>query len=283
MESRLWSRLSVSNRIFLLTDIRMPFMSGIELAREAREICPTMQIAFLSGHDDFSYAQQAIQYNIISYMLKPISSAELTEELKRIKRKIDQRFEEFASSREQEEHGRQQEFLQPLILDAYQSSLPEREEELLKAAKNSGFLEGDTSSLQYAVLAVSLEDADGRNCTAQASVHAMDTIYAKYIHYYGSFFCSDRVVSLLATTKQGMDKYLHIIVEEISRECAQDYGEEGMYRRQSRGNVAVPVSRSLWRSDGCDELCQEKPEWRLFLSRILSEATRWIMKRCRMS
>ncbi len=55
----------------LLTDIRMPFMSGIELAREAREICPTMQIAFLSGHDDFSYAQQAIQYNIISYMLKP--------------------------------------------------------------------------------------------------------------------------------------------------------------------------------------------------------------------
>ena len=93
----------------LLTDIRMPFMSGIELAREAREICPTMQIAFLSGHDDFSYAQQAIQYNIISYMLKPISSAELTEELKRIKRKIDQRFEEFASSREQEEHGRQQE------------------------------------------------------------------------------------------------------------------------------------------------------------------------------
>ena len=185
----------------LLTDIRMPFMSGIELAREAREICPTMQIAFLSGHDDFSYAQQAIQYNIISYMLKPISSAELTEELKRIKRKIDQRFEEFASSREQEEHGRQQEFLQPLILDAYQSSLLEREEELLKAAKNSGFLEGDTSSLQYAVLVVSLEDADGRNCTAQASVHAMDTIYAKYIHYYGSFFCSDRVVSLLATTK----------------------------------------------------------------------------------
>ena len=58
----------------LLTDVRMPFMSGIELAREVREIRPTMQIAFLSGFDDFTYAQQAIQYNIISYMLKPISS-----------------------------------------------------------------------------------------------------------------------------------------------------------------------------------------------------------------
>ena len=49
----------------LLTDIRMPFLSGIELARSVREVLPTVQIAFLSGFDDFSYAQQAIQYNIV--------------------------------------------------------------------------------------------------------------------------------------------------------------------------------------------------------------------------
>ena len=55
----------------LLTDIRMPFISGIELARQVREVRPATNIAFLSGYDDFAYAQQAIQYNIISYMLKP--------------------------------------------------------------------------------------------------------------------------------------------------------------------------------------------------------------------
>ena len=49
----------------LLTDIKMPFISGINLARKVREIRPAMQIAFLSGYDDFSYAQQAIKYNII--------------------------------------------------------------------------------------------------------------------------------------------------------------------------------------------------------------------------
>jgi two-component system response regulator YesN len=58
----------------LLTDIKMPFVSGIELARQVREVHPSTQIAFLSGYDDFSYAQKAIQYNIISYMLKPISA-----------------------------------------------------------------------------------------------------------------------------------------------------------------------------------------------------------------
>lgn len=57
----------------LLTDIRMPFISGIELARQVREIRPSMHIAFLSGYDDFEYAKQAIQYNIISYMLKPVT------------------------------------------------------------------------------------------------------------------------------------------------------------------------------------------------------------------
>ena len=41
----------------LMTDIRMPFISGVELARQIREVRPSTQIAFLSGYDDFSYAQ----------------------------------------------------------------------------------------------------------------------------------------------------------------------------------------------------------------------------------
>ena len=44
----------------LLTDIRMPFISGIELARQVREVRPATNIAYLSGYDDFEYAQHAI-------------------------------------------------------------------------------------------------------------------------------------------------------------------------------------------------------------------------------
>lgn len=79
----------------LLTDIKMPFLSGIELARAVREVCPMVQIAFLSGFDDFTYAQQAIQYNIVSYMLKPISAKEIEAKLIKIKKAMDQRVEEF--------------------------------------------------------------------------------------------------------------------------------------------------------------------------------------------
>ena len=79
----------------LITDIRMPFISGIELARQVREIRPATNIAFLSGYDDFEYAQQAIQYNIISYMLKPLTMEGMAAELRRIREKIDAQFARF--------------------------------------------------------------------------------------------------------------------------------------------------------------------------------------------
>lgn len=101
----------------LLTDIKMPFISGIELARQVREIRPTTQIAFLSGFDEFKYAQQAIQYNIISYMLKPISMVDLTKELTVIREKIDNLFLEFNNIKQtkMDKSG----FLMPLLLDGF--------------------------------------------------------------------------------------------------------------------------------------------------------------------
>ena len=78
----------------LLTDIRMPFISGIELARQVREIRPAMHIAFLSGYDDFEYAKQAIKLNVTEYILKPVNVEELTAILKRIKSNLDEEIEQ---------------------------------------------------------------------------------------------------------------------------------------------------------------------------------------------
>ena len=137
----------------LLTDIRMPFVSGIELARQVREIRPTTQIAFLSGFDEFSYAQQAIQYNIISYLLKPISMRDLTEELKNIKKKIDHIFEEFDLRKQEKTYIH--EFVLPLLLDSYgKPDHPHREEQLLEQAE----IELDLDELDAETLAESKVD-----------------------------------------------------------------------------------------------------------------------------
>ena len=56
----------------IFTDIKMPLISGLELAAKVRELRPATQIVILSGYDSFEYARTAINYNIISYLLKPI-------------------------------------------------------------------------------------------------------------------------------------------------------------------------------------------------------------------
>ena len=104
----------------LLTDIQMPFVSGIELARQVREVHPSTQIAFLSGHDDFIYAQKAIQYNIISYLLKPISAVELTEELSKIREKIDEQFRIFTQGDSAQNRETVVSFFMSLLLDEFQ-------------------------------------------------------------------------------------------------------------------------------------------------------------------
>ena len=62
----------------VMTDIKMPMMTGLELAEQVREIRPATGVVILSGYDDFEYARAAIKYNIISYLLKPISAEELS-------------------------------------------------------------------------------------------------------------------------------------------------------------------------------------------------------------
>ncbi len=201
----------------LLTDIKMPFLSGIELARQVREVKPATQIAFLSGYDDFSYAQQAIQYNIISYILKPVSAAEINEELINIKNKIDEKYKEFTAHNQTQEQLKAAEFLLPLMLDGFRGSLSEKQQEgILENAVRFGILNAKNSELRYAVTVVEIFDEDGENITEPANVNAVDTILKKYVKHM-SFYIEGKVVSLLVATGAGFDKYLHILTEEIAQ------------------------------------------------------------------
>lgn len=201
----------------LLTDIRMPFISGIELARQVREIRPSTQIAFLSGHDDFTYAQQAIQYNIISYMLKPISAQELTDELKKIKEKIDEKFRTFVDGEKGNVDSRVMPFLYPLILDEYQEEEEDsRNEELLQQAVECGMLSGMNNAFQYTIMVTNILNSEGKNVTKEANVSSIDSILKKYLKSI-SFYTNGRVVSLLMATKSSFEKYLHIATEEIAQ------------------------------------------------------------------
>lgn len=73
----------------IITDIKMPFMDGLELASIVRKTYPHIKIIVLSGHDEFHYAQQAIRIGVEDYCLKPVGSVELVALLQKVSKQID--------------------------------------------------------------------------------------------------------------------------------------------------------------------------------------------------
>ena len=73
----------------ILTDIKMPFMDGLELCRILTDRLPAARFVVFSGFDAFEYAKQAIQMNVVEYILKPINADELSAVLRRLKNQLD--------------------------------------------------------------------------------------------------------------------------------------------------------------------------------------------------
>ncbi|MFQ8841428.1 MAG: response regulator [Clostridium fessum] len=78
----------------MLTDIRMPYMDGLEMAENIRQRYPSIKIVIFSGFDEFEYAKKAIKLNVIEYILKPVNVEELTAILKKIKKNLDEEIEQ---------------------------------------------------------------------------------------------------------------------------------------------------------------------------------------------
>ena len=66
---------------FVITDIRMPKMDGLELCCEINKRWPETAILIVSGYDDFKYAQQAMKYGVKEYILKPVNGKKLVSAL----------------------------------------------------------------------------------------------------------------------------------------------------------------------------------------------------------
>ena len=80
----------------LLTDVKMPFMDGLELSRLVKKALPRTKIIVISGYNEFDYAKEAIKIGISDYLLNPVTSASLMDALKKVS---DQIFEEQENSR----------------------------------------------------------------------------------------------------------------------------------------------------------------------------------------
>lgn len=88
----------------VLTDIRMPFVDGLELVRRLQAALPLAKTVILTGYDEFDYARQAVSLSVDEYLLKPFTAASLTELLRGLKERMDRERAEREDARELREH-----------------------------------------------------------------------------------------------------------------------------------------------------------------------------------
>ena len=82
------------NPDIILLDINMPFLNGLNLLQKLKELNNKSIVIIISGYDDFSYAQKALQFNVFDYILKPVSKKNIEEIIIKAVYKLNEREKE---------------------------------------------------------------------------------------------------------------------------------------------------------------------------------------------
>lgn len=105
----------------IITDIKMPFLDGLELSKLVKKALPQVKIIIISGYSDFSYAQQAIDIGVAEYILKPVTASKIMAAVKHAAASIEkerqeqQIFEHYQTIVSQQQIDKRKVFFQALV------------------------------------------------------------------------------------------------------------------------------------------------------------------------
>lgn len=132
----------------VITDIRMPGMSGLDLIAEIRRHWKRTKCVLLSGYSDFEYAKEAIQHQVEEYLLKPVTEEQLLRTVSRLRQKLAEEWEQVWSVQK--------------LTRTLQENLPLLKGNLLNELLQGGVMNEQT--LREKMQALSIPDLHGRSC-----------------------------------------------------------------------------------------------------------------------
>ena len=199
----------------VLTDIKMPFMDGLELCSILTGRLPASKFVVFSGFDDFEYAKQAIQMNVSEYILKPINAVELAGVLEKLRSQLDA---ERAERRNAEQLRRRYEESLPVLRGLFFTRLLDgriSRERMLELAER---YDVDLSGGAFAAAIVHINSGGPQGELVTMSVQQL---FEENLSLPGgrfqTFLYNDSV-ALLAAMDGGRDIYA--LLEAVNRVCA---------------------------------------------------------------
>ncbi len=199
----------------VLTDIKMPFMDGLELCRILSGRLPASKFVVFSGFDEFEYAKQAIRMNVFEYILKPISAAELSGVLQRLKEQLDTERTERQST---EAFRRRYEESLPVLRELFYTHLLEGRVPPEQAAERAARLELDFTGKTWAAALAHIDGAADRRELAALSVRQLlEENLALEGWNCRTFLYGDAAAVLAASQGSGS---VYAFIEALNRVCA---------------------------------------------------------------
>lgn len=226
----------------LITDIKMPFMDGLTLAKLAKKEIPGIKVVILSGYDDFNYAKQAINIGVEDYLLKPITKNALIERLTEIRGKYEHErtqkeyYEKFHREMQAYEKNSSRDFFEALVSGSMDMM------ELYKKAEKLGL---DVVAESYNILIFTMncnDDFSGRregySSWEAESLEMLEDFFAG--HPFAMLFRSNifSYAVLIKGDKESIEENTRLCVEEL-RKILNRRGD----RRQWFVAAGQPVER----------------------------------------
>lgn len=203
----------------LITDIKMPFMDGLAFSRLVSKELPGTKIIILSGYDDFSYAQQAIELHVDQYLLKPITRASMIQALEQTKAHIEEERDQedyrrrFIRESQEYEHYARRVFFEKLI--SGQLRVPEIYEQASR-------LELELDAEEYNIVLFTLQPMESATAYSEQSAALQDNLLQGFLQFPDFLVFRGSALSyavLLKGSKGQLGTLTQRCVELIQQRC----------------------------------------------------------------
>jgi len=204
----------------LITDIKMPFMDGLQLASTIKKTQPWIKIIILSGHDEFDYAKKAISIGIEDYILKPFTSEEIISSLQKASAQIDKERKQLSDITRMKEELKssekiiQREFLNNLVHGTVDMST------FMQKSQELGL---DLISRYYKIIISKIESKSG-NLQNQEKACSLINSYSSSWEQSNSFFHHNNWLICICkgTAQNEMEENIYRSAETIEQIITQD-------------------------------------------------------------
>lgn len=197
----------------VISDIKMPFMDGLELSKVIHENYMNTKIILFSGWDDFEYARLAISYGVSEYVMKPINYDEMRKLLITMHERLEKEYAEKLNRDRLEKVYTvslpllRQQFFSQLVIGPLEENYREQQIKNLKL---------NFEYAAFCIITVKLHESDSEDVLSELSIkETIKEVFEKIADVY-QFGMMDKEVFLICSNKKHNIERVARAVEEAS-------------------------------------------------------------------